>query len=155
MDELIVNLWAIYDASTGLVYALSGKVYNVPGDDEFKLGVLDSLARTDHLTAKRRKVPSRFQISYNDRTVKNVTMLSMIRDHSESLFDEVLTMLESELPSLMSIKNNDAVENHQTLPKEPLCIVTTLYEDEQGNIRPIITDDDREWMEEQEKARGR
>ena len=156
MNELIVNLWAIYDADSGCVYGLSGKTYSVSGDDKFKLSVLKSLARTDHLTAKRYQVPSRFQISYTDGTVKqNVTLLNSINDPNTNLFEDMFSNLESELPPVMRFHNGDVVEEPQKLPEDPLCVVTTLYEDEQGNITPVVTDSDREWVREQEHLRGR
>lgn len=51
-QELIINLWAIYDSNIGLVYGLSGKVYNARGDDDKKLTLLKSLSATDYVTAK-------------------------------------------------------------------------------------------------------
>ena len=156
MSELIVNLQAIYDADSGFVYGLSGKVYNVAGDDKFKLSVLKSLARTDHLTVKRYQVPSRFQISYTDGTVKkNLTQLNAINDPNANLFEDMFANLELELPPGMRIYNGDVVDEPQKIPEDPLCVITTLYEDEQGNITPIATDSDREWIKEQENLRGR
>lgn len=156
MNELIVNLWAAYDAESGLVYALSGRVYIASGDDESKLRVLKSLARTDHLTAKRYQVPSRFQISYANGSVKrNVTQLNAISDPNANLFEEMFGNLEAELPPLMSIANGELEEVKQRLPENPLCVVTALYEDEQGSITPVATDADRDWVKEQERLRGR
>jgi len=156
MNELIVNLWAIFDADSGLVYALSGKVYCVSGDDEFKLGVLKALARTDHITAKRYEVPARFQVSFPDGSVKKkVTLLNAIVDPNSNLFEDMFSNLESELPPEMIIKNGDFLEGTQKLTSDPLCTITTLYEDEQGNITPVVTDSDREWVKEQEHLRGR
>ncbi len=156
MSEMIINLWAIYDADSGLVYGLSGKSYCVSGDDKFKLSVLKSLARTDHLTAKRYEVPSRFQVSSLDGTVKkNVTLLNAISNPNANLFEDMFVNLESELPPAMRFSNGDVVEEAQKLPDDPLCVVTTLYEDEQGNITPVVTDSDREWVREQEHLHGR
>lgn len=156
MDELIVNLWAAYDAETGFVYALSGKVYLVSGDEENKLRILKALARTDHLTAKRYQVPSRFEVIYTDGTVKkNVTSLDAIADPNANLFEEMFENLEADLPPLIFFRNNDLVEVKQRLPEAPLCVVTALYEDEEGNLSPITTDADREWVRVQEQLRGR
>lgn len=156
MDELIVNLWAAYDAESGFVYALSGKVYRASGDDEEKLRILKALARTDHLTAKRYQVPSRFEVSYTDGTVKkNVTSLNAISDPRANLFEEMFENLEADLPPLIFFRNNEFVEVKQRLPDAPLCLVTALYEDEEGNISPIATDADREWVRVQEQLRCR
>jgi hypothetical protein len=156
MSELIINLWAIYDVDSGFVYGLSGKAYNVSGDDKFKLSVLKSLARTDHITVKRYQVPSRFQITYTDETVKNsLTQLNAINDPNANLFNDIFSNLESELPPEMRIHNGDIVDEPQKIPEDPLCVITILYEDEQGNVTPIATDSDREWVKEQENLRGR
>lgn len=156
MNELIVNLWAIYDADSGVVYALSGKAYCVSGDERFKLDVLKLLARTDYSTVKRYVVPSRFQISFPDGTVRsNATFLNAIQDPNANLFENIFVNIESELPALMRFSNGDFLEQDQKLPSDPLCVVTTLYEDEKGNITPIITDSDREWVRQQEAMRGR
>jgi hypothetical protein len=63
--------------------------------------------------------------------------------------------LESDLPPEMRIHNGDIVDEPQKIPEDPLCVITTLYEDEQGNVTPIATDSDREWVKEQENLRGR
>jgi hypothetical protein len=55
----------------------------------------------------------------------------------------------------MRIHNGDIVDEPQKIPEDPLCVITTLYEDEQGNVTPIATDSDREWVKEQENLRGR
>ena len=156
MTELIVNLWALYDADTGLVYGLSGKVYNVSGDEQFKLDVLKSLARTDYVTAKRYQIPSRFEVIATDGSIKkNVTHLNAIGDPNAVIFEDMFLNIESELPPQLVMQGNELVEIKQFLSDDPLCVVTTLYEDEYGNITPIVTDSDREWIREQERSRGR
>jgi hypothetical protein len=156
MSELVVNLWAIYDADVGYIYALLGKAYRVAGDDDAKLRLLKSLSSTDHLTAKRYEVPSRFQITYGDGTVvKSVTQLNAIADPNASLFEEMFANLEADLPPLMSVRDGEFVGDKQRLPSDPLCVVTVLYEDDQGVITPIVTDADRAWIREQERLRGR
>lgn len=156
MDELIVNLWAAYDAETGLVYALSGKVYLASGNDQEKLNLLRVLSRTDHLTAKRYQVPSRFEVRFpNGAVKKNVTWLNAIYDPNANLFEDMFRILESDLPPLTSISNGELVQARQNLPENPLCIVTTLYEDEKGKVSSISTDADREWVRVQESLRGR
>ena len=156
MNELIVNLWAFYDADAGVVYALSGKAYSTSGEDSLKLDILKSLARTDYVTAKRYDVPSRFQVCFTDGTAKkNVTYLNAITDPNANLFEEMFRNIEAELPPLIRFSNGDLVKRTQKLPKNPLCVVTTLYENEHGNITPVVTASDREWVRQQEAMRGR
>lgn len=154
--ELIINLWAIYDAGTGLVYGLAGRAYHVEGNDEHKLAILRGLARTDHVTAHRYRLPERFSVSYADgSTQKGVTKLNAVTDPNASLFEDMFKNIENALPPLMHLQGLDVEPIKQKVPDDPLCIVTTLYEDEQGNVTPIVTDGDRDWVRQQELLRGR
>lgn len=154
--ELVVNLWAIYDASVGYVYALSGRAYAVEGTDEHKLAVLKSLARTDYVTAKRYQVPSRFAIHYPDGDIQQgFAPMVAVTDPNAQLFEEMFKNIESELPDVFARSSAELQKIKQVLPADPLCIVTTLYEDEHCNIRPITTQEDRVWLMDQERSRGR
>lgn len=145
--ELIFNLWAIYDAVTGTVYGLSGKAYNVAGTDSQKLAFLKAAAGTDYITATRFKVPERFGIVYPDgQEQTGVTYLNAVQDPNSQLFEDIFKNIEAELPPIPDFSGPDLAGIKQKAPKDPLCVVTILYEDEVGNIRPIITDEDREWI---------
>ena len=155
MAELIINLWAIYDADAGLVYGLAGRAYNVEGEDEHKLAILRVLARTDHVIAHRYQVPARFSACYADGSKQaGVTTLNAVGDPNAGLFEDMFVNIENELPPLMDFSGTDDDAIKQKIPEDPLCIVTTLYEDEQGNVTPIVTDDDRDWVRQQELLRG-
>lgn len=145
--ELIFNLWAIYDATTGVIYGLSGKAYNMAGTDSQRLAFLKAAAGTDYTTATRYKVPERFGISYPDGEEQTgITYLNAIYDPNAQLFEDVFRNIEAELPPLPDFSGSEITSVKQTVPEDPLCVVTTLYEDEAGSIRPIITDEDREWI---------
>lgn len=149
--ELIFNLWGLYDASTGTVYALSGRAYNVAGTDREKLDFLKRVARTDYVLAKRYPVPERFGIVYPDgQEQKGVTHLNTLYQPEAQIFEGVFQQIEAELPPLPRFSDDDFIEVPQTIPQDPLCVTTVLYEDEAGNIRPIITDEDRAWVAQQE-----
>lgn len=153
---LAVNLWAIYDSGTGVIYGLSGRAYCVSGTEAENLALLRRLSATDYITAKRYEVPARFQVNYADGTVqRKVTTLNAVSDPNAKLFEEMFRNIETELPPISDFSATDAQSTPQKLPNDPLCVVTVLYEDESGNIRPIITDDDRRWVAAQESARGR
>ena len=153
--ELVVNLWAIYDAGTGLIYGLSGRAYCAKGTEEEKLDLLHRLSANDYVTAKRYEVPDRFKVSCPDGTVRQgMTTLDGVMDPNDHLFEDFRD-LETELPPLLDFSHGEGRALAQKLPADPLCVVTVLYEDESGNIRPIITDKDREWVAAQEKAHGR
>ena len=154
--ELVVNLWAIYDCGTGFIYGLSGRAYCASGTEAEKLTLLRRLSATDYITAKRYEVPDRFQVTYANGTVqRKLTTLNAVSDSSAQLFEEMFRNIESELPPIPDFAEADDRSVPQKLPKNPVCVVTVLYEDESGNIRPVITDDDRKWVAAQEKAHGR
>jgi len=153
-QELVFNFWAIYDAGTGLVYSLAGKAYNLSGSDAEKLALLKKLSATDFITAKRYKVPGRFQVSYLDGTEKHgITLLNTVHDPNAQLFEEMFRNLEAELPPLPDFSGSGYKEIKQKIPDDPLCVITVLYEAETGSVRPIITDEDRKWIAQQEKIR--
>lgn len=155
-EELILNLWAIYDATTGLVYGLSGKAYNATGTDSEKLALLKKLSATDYVTAKRYEVPHRISILYTDGTEKKgVTRLNAVYDPNAQLFEDVFRKLEAELPPVPDFSSTGYDFINIKIPDDPLCVTTILYEDEKGSIRPIITDEDRQWVaRHEEKMHG-
>lgn len=145
--ELVFNLWAIYDASSGTVYGLSGKAYNLSGTDRQKLEFLKVASRTDYVTAKRYRVPDRFSITFSDAvSQRGVTYINAVYDPSAQLFKEVFQNIEADLPLLSDFSGGDIVHVNQTIPEDPLCVTTVLYHDEVGDIHPIVTDEDREWF---------
>ena len=150
--ELVINLWAIYDASTGLVNSLAGRAYNIHGSDKEKLALLKNLSATDYVTAKRYNVPKRFKVVCPDGTEKTgVTFLNLVNNPNAQLFEDIFRNIESELPPIPDFSTSEFQHVKQKLPDDPLCIITVLYEDEVGGIRPIITDEDRVWVDQHEK----
>lgn len=148
-SELIFNLWAIYDSGAGVVYGLAGRAYAVTGTDREKLDFLKSISGTDYVTAKRYRVPDRFSINFSDGdTHRGVTYLSAVHDPSAQLFEEMFKNIENDLPPIPSFSDGGHAAVKQAVPQDPLCVVTVLFEDELGNIRPIITDEDREWIKQ-------
>ena len=155
MTELIVNLWAFYDAQMGLIYALAGKAYSASGCDEEKLALLNVLSRTDYTTVKRYNLPDNFSVSWPDGTEKTKVAMLKAVDNPGALFSEMFKNLETDLPPQMQQNGDELFGVKQRIPQDPLCSVTVLYEDEDGNIRPIITDEDRAWIAHHEAMHGR
>lgn len=146
-EELVFNLWAIYDASTGTVYGVSGRAYSVSGTDREKLDLLKLLSRTDYVIAKRYQVSERFEIIDMDGALKTrVAFLNVVYDPQAAFFEELFKSIESELPPIPDFSSDEFRPIPQKIPEDPLCVTTVLYEDEVGNIRPIISDEDREWV---------
>jgi hypothetical protein len=150
-SELVVNLWAIYDANIGYVYNVAGRAYNVTGTDKEKLTFLKSLSATDYVTSKRYRVPNNFKVVFPDGSSKEgVAMLKAVYDSDPQLFEELFRHIESDLPPTLDFSGPEFKANKQKLPNDPLCVTTVLYESTEGHIRPIITDEDRSWIAQQE-----
>lgn len=150
--ELIVNLWAIYDSGSGLIYGLCGRVYCASGTDDEKLSLLKRLSSTDYVTAKRYNVPSRFSIIQDDDSShEGFAPLTAVHDPNARLFNEMFVYLERDLPPLPDFSAKDFRAIPQKIAADPLCLVTILYEDKSGNIRPIISDEDKDWFFEEIK----
>ncbi len=155
-EELIFNLWAIYDASTGLIYGLIGRSYRARGTEEEKLALLQSLALADYTCAKRYELPTRFQVVNADGSAtQGVTLLSTVRDPDAQLFENMFQNIENELPPIPRFEDGHCTDVRQRIPVNPLCVTTVLYEDEAGAVRPIVSDEDVAWVKEQEEMRGR
>jgi len=148
--ELVFNLWATLDGGLGYIYALSGKVYKISGNDQQKLAILKALASTDYITAKRYRVPDRFSVQYPDGVKKSgYAGIGAVSDPHAQLFGNIFKNLEHELPPIPKFDpmgNNIGVP--QQVPDVPLCVTTVLYEDNRGDIRPIISQADIEWLAE-------
>ncbi|TDU32564.1 hypothetical protein DFR24_1962 [Panacagrimonas perspica] len=105
MSEVIVNLWAIYDAGSRVVYALAGRCYEMEGTEPQKLALLKALSRHDHRNAKRYPVPKRFAIHYGDGVRKEgVTYLNAISDPNVNLFEEVTGLGEKRIREQLAPK---------------------------------------------------
>lgn len=150
-QELVLNLWAIYDGTTGYIYGLAGKAYSVLGSDEQKLAVLQALSMTDYVTAKRYRVPDKFTLSFTDgSTQKGMAPVSAMNNPDMQLFEDLFLNIQRDLPPIPRFSAEGFEAEAQLLPKDPLCVTTLLYEDMAGNIRPIVTEEDRYWFRQQE-----
>ncbi|HEV2207394.1 MAG TPA: hypothetical protein VG167_01375 [Verrucomicrobiae bacterium] len=136
-SDLALNLWAYIDESSCMVYALAGKAYALPGRDEDKLAVLQQLAPTDHLTAKRHPLPKRFTVTDGQQKREGMAPPQIIRDNVADTFEGVFQFLDTQLPPIPDF----LTERHtpQRIPQEPLFVFTFLREDDQGNITPLTT----------------
>lgn len=144
--ELVINLWAVFDIATGVVYSLLGRTYNVRGSDEEKLAFLHSVAATDYVNAVRQPLNPSFVIVQPDgHEMRGATFINAINDPHSGVFEDLFDFLESSLPKQPIFSAEGVSEAPQYLPADPLCVKTILCETETGEIRPMITDEDREW----------
>jgi hypothetical protein len=148
-SELCCNLWAIFDSGTEVIYRLAGKSYALQGTDEDKLSVLRKLSAFDYQTADTVKLPERFSLVGPEGQVKKgVTRIHAFYDQNSVLFNELFEHIERQLPPTIGLSQKVLKTLPQKLPSVPLCISTLVFEDEMGNRRAIVTDEDRKWLEE-------
>lgn len=146
--ELTANLWAFFDSTTELIYALAGRAYSLSGDHDKKLAILSELSRHDFRCAQRIRVPDRFTLQFADGTKKSgFTTPQAVGDPDSLLFEEVFCEMENELPPINDFLSGQTKQ--QKFSIDPLCVRTIVFEDEAGNCRAIITDEDRQWLAEQ------
>lgn len=154
--EIVLNLWTYYDMDTRAIYALSGKAYSISGSDDEKLQQLQTLASADYVTTIRHPVPERLSmIGSGGEEKSGITTAAAHRDPNAQLFEELFRLIESELPPRYNFTQEEGNSEQLKLPQDPLCCTTLLYENEFGNIRPIITKEDAVWAKEQEENYGR
>lgn len=148
-SELCCNLWAVLDLGTQVIYGLAGKTYSIEGTEDEKLSLLRKLSAFDYQTVETIKLPDRFSLKDGEGQIKKgATTIQAFNDKGSGLFSEMIDHLESMLPKIADYSEIEAKFISQKLSGEPLCVSTLICEDETGNRRAIVNDDDRQWLEE-------
>jgi hypothetical protein len=131
--EICLNLWYYVDRS-GVVLRLAGKAYALCGSDKEKLAALHLLAGTDHLTATHGTVPARFILSSEHGKLKGAIPASAVFDDHGALFSPLINQIESELPKVIRSVADNFEQFTVTLPQDPLCVTTGVFESEDGEL---------------------
>lgn len=135
--EVVLNLWYLAVEESGFIYALSGRCYSLRGNDTEKLSVLKSLAATDYHTAIQMPVPKNFKVVTDRGTKNGIAHVSELRTSGNRLFDELIDVLQEQLPVRTKTENGELVEYQMTIPKNPLSVQTCLLEKASGEIIPV------------------
>ncbi len=144
--ELTANLWAFLDSSTGLIYAVAGRAYQLTGNDEEKLATLRVLSRHDFRCATRSGLGDRFKVTYpSGETKSGVTSPKAMNDPNSMLFEEVLNQIEAALPRITDFERGVTIK--QKFSEQPLCVQTIVFEDDAGACRAIVTAEDKQWLQ--------
>jgi hypothetical protein len=123
--EITLNLWYVID-DLGFIYSLRARAYIGQGSDEEKLEQLQSLASTDYLIARIFPIPKKYHIHGQPFFHKSGLDLMETID----LFQEAIEALQSDLPSQTPLD----------IPDKPLVCITPLFGNDDGDIRPFISD---------------
>jgi hypothetical protein len=146
MSELVVNIWFFIVLETDLAYNWSGKVYCMGGTDEEKTQLLKKMSATDYITVKRQSFPQFVKAVFSNAEVAGKLPTSSIDSFFEHHNEYVLNTLEKQLPPILNLKPENLSAVPQKIPREFLFVLTMIFEDAEGNIRPIVTDTDKEWL---------
>lgn len=120
------------------------------GNNDEKFAVLNALAKTDYKSAERIHYSELCEVTYSNMTTKGYTHLSVINSVFENDFEFFAQEAEKLLPLKFKFIGDGKGENKtikQTLPKSPLYVLTTLMENEYGDMRPHTTDENKYWIQ--------
>lgn len=148
MQELVTNIWIFIDLETELAYRWSGRVYSIKGTDEEKLNILEKLSSTDFLTVPCHSFPQNVMAVINGKEFRGKLPSNAVRNLFIQNPDIFFNEIEKSLPPLLSLDYRNMYSEKQKIPQKPLYVLTQVYEDEDGNLHPIITLDDQKWLEE-------
>jgi hypothetical protein len=125
--EITLNLWYVSD-DLGFIYSLRARAYIGLGSEKKKLEDLRKHAAVDYLIANAFPIPARFRT--NGQPILHKAALAAI--NPIELFEDAIKFLQSELPS----------QTPQDIPASPLVCFTWLLGDDDGNINPVIDEED-------------
>jgi hypothetical protein len=148
MQELVTNIWIFIDLETELAYNWSGRVYSINGTDEEKLMILKKLSSTDYLTVPRNEFPENVVAVIDGKELKGKLPSNMVRNFFDQNPDLFFNKLENDLPPLLNLDYQNMSKSKQKIPQNPLYVITQIYEEEDGNLHPIVTLDDQNWLNE-------
>jgi len=142
--EICFNLWLVVDEQSRLVYSYMGRAYGFRGTREEKLRTLHALSGSDYFTVPKRKLPDRFSCITDEGTVKGVATPEIAHDPASVFWRELLEILSKEIPPQTiwyrgsKWLKESTIQTPIPVPEDPLCVITTLLENELGVMFPQI-----------------
>lgn len=146
-NEIVINIWFIVDIGTNLCYSWRIKAYNMQGTDDDKLNILNYLSHTDYTTVPDRKLPDTAVTIYPNQEIKASLPISSINHFFENNIDYFISTLENELPVIKNIINNAVQPILQKIVNNPLYTSTIIVENEKGEAKTLLTQENKEWYE--------
>lgn len=131
--EICLNLW-YYVLQTGVVIRIAGKAYALKGTEQEKLAALRAFSATDHLTAVMSRVPMHLFLNVGERRLEGAVDARSIPALLSTVFGPLLSKLEEGLPAVLRVVNEEYYEQPMTIPAEPLFVLTSVYEEEDGRL---------------------
>ncbi|WP_326935333.1 hypothetical protein [Flavobacterium sp. PL11] len=148
-QEIVVNLWFIVDIGTNLCYTWSIKPYALFGTDDQKLKILQVLAQSDYITVSQRKLPSNYVLVVGNEKLTGVVEASQIQNVFEGNVDYFITEIEKDLVISGNTFSNTMQKIELKLPNNPIYVSTIIAENDQGETRPLTSEANKKWYEEE------
>lgn len=139
--EVCVNLWAYLDEQTGYIPRVSGRGYVMTGTDNDKLATLHTLAKTDFLIAPWLPIPKNVKVVTENGTLNGMTTPAVLNDSASfnAIFEQVFRQIDRTIPKQLKFNGSDYEEFCLKIPNEPLYVLTTVIEYDDGRLEPIIS----------------
>lgn len=153
--ELCMNIWFIVDIGSDLCYNWSARAYNLAGEEDEKLKLLNTLADTDYLTAPRFEIPKENVVVYDNAELQGKCPINGVSDMFDLNMEYFISTLEESLPPIIRFSGDFLPDNKaeaQKFSDSPLFKMCILAENEFGEMRAITSVENQRWYED-EKAR--
>lgn len=150
-EEFIFNIWFIVDIGTSLSTHCYIRPYSLLGNDDDKLKVLHILAETDFKSCERIRYSEKMNATYgNGQALEGIGHISVIKTYFELNFEFFARKAEEQLPVIIKFEGDGNGKNEtikQTLPESPLFVMTMLFENEYGEMKPYTSKENITWIE--------
>lgn len=157
MSELVFNIWFIMDIATGISQYYFLKIYGLDGEDQEKFQLLRHLAEYDYITCERQEIPKNHHLVMlnTGRKVLGIP-IHELEKALEFNIDAFLKESESKLPPILHFDpyHGNHYTSKQHLGKQPLFVMTVVFENELGEMKPFTTPNNREWIQSEMERLG-
>ena len=139
--EVCINLWAYLDEQAGYISRVAGRGYVLTGTDNEKFATLHMLAKTDFLIAPWLPIPKNVTVVTENGTLNGMTTPAVLNESSSfnTIFEQVFLQIDQTIPKQLKFNDSNYEEFCLKVPNEPLYVLTTIIEYDDGRLEPIIS----------------
>ncbi len=139
--EVCINLWAYLDEQAGYISRVAGRGYVLTVTDNEKFATLHMLAKTDFLIAPWLPIPKNVKVVTENGTLNGMTTPAVLNESSSfnTIFEQVFSQIDQAIPKQLKFNDSNYEEFCLKVPNEPLYVLTTIIEYDDGRLEPIIS----------------
>ena len=139
--EVCINLWAYLDEQAGYISRVAGRDYVLTGTDNEKFATLHMLAKTDFLIAPWLPIPKNVKVVTENGTLNGMTTPAVLNESSSfnTIFEQVFLQIDQTIPKQLKFNDSNYEEFCLKVPNEPLYVLTTIIEYDDGRLELIIS----------------